>query len=148
MLAWGSDRACRGRNDCRAKRDAWCSVGDCCRLIESPVVGNLERPDDRLVLAIDAGRVAALPAVDRPPELAPSAGCATAMRASHLLGRDLFGNNGIRIGKVSDSVIAMNRARVHFAVIGFDPSPGRPTRCWHSRSSCSSRPATAGWCSR
>jgi sporulation protein YlmC with PRC-barrel domain len=51
-----------------------------------------------------------------------------AYSASELLGKDVNGRGGDEIGEIRDLVIDMNRQRVHYAVLAFDPSWAAPEK--------------------
>ncbi len=96
--------------------------------IHGPVVGAIESPVDRLVIDFDARELAGLPAADTQMPSVAQAPCGHRVSARWLVGHELFGQNGQDIGKVADLVISMNRARVNFVVLKFDPDAGPPDR--------------------
>jgi len=49
-------------------------------------------------------------------------GTAVSMRASKLIGKDVNSHAGKDIGKIKELVIDMSTAKVHYAVLAFDPS--------------------------
>ena len=97
--------------------------------LRGPVVGALENPESRLVLDMDPRQLVGLSEANGTGEApAAPATCAPVVSARWLVGRDLFGSDGPNIGRLADLVIDMNRARVQFAVLKFDPEPGPPDR--------------------
>lgn len=97
--------------------------------LHGSVVSEVESPESTLVLDLDERALAGLPAASSARDAATTQPtCTHDLSARALVGRKVYGKNGQDIGKLADLVVNMNRERVHFAVLQFDPAPSPPQR--------------------